>query len=89
LTILAEIIKILPVSGPGAGMMCAFSIGGIDGKGKAAFTLGMVQRGCEEFAGFCERETFRASGGQEASPDAWRGRAKGYETGREIPVDQT
>jgi len=70
-------------------MMFTFSIGGIDGKGKAAISLGVVERGCEEFAGFCEREAFRASGGQEASSYYRRGRAKGYETGSEVPVDQT
>jgi hypothetical protein len=55
--------KKLPVSRSSDGMMCAFSTGGIDGKGKAAFGLGVVERGCEESAGFCQREAFRASGG--------------------------
>src|SRR6202171_939564 len=69
-------------------MMCAFAKRSINGEGKAAFSLGVVERGCEEFAGFCESEAFRVSDGQEPSSYPWRGRAKSHETGNPVPVDQ-
>jgi hypothetical protein len=61
--------------------------GSIDGKAKEFG--GLVERRCEKLADFCERKTFRHSGGQEASSYPWGRRAEGYETRSEVPVDQT
>jgi hypothetical protein len=81
--------KKLPGLRSSAGMMCAFSIGDIDGKGEAAFNCGVVDRGCEGSTAFCQRETFRKGGSKEAASFAWRSRAKSHETGNPVPVDQT
>jgi hypothetical protein len=68
-------------------MMCGFEKGNIDGKGKAASVGGVVEGRCEEFAYVCEREAFRASGGQEAATYSGRGRAEGHGAWNQVSVN--
>src|SRR5271155_5797512 len=69
-------------------MMGAFARGNIDGEAKAAVGSGVVERGCEELAWSCKRETFRNSGSEETWSNARRGGSEGHETGNQFPFDQ-
>jgi hypothetical protein len=68
--------------------MRAFLKGGIHGKAKAAFGCGVVERGCEESAEFCEGEDVTAAGSKEAASYARRGRAEGDEAQDPVSIDQ-
>jgi len=76
------------VDSPPTGMMLVFSKGKINGKAKAAISIGVVEGRCEESSYIRQRKTFRARGGQETSPHSWRGRAEGDETRGSVPLYQ-
>ena len=65
-----------------------FCKGSSDGKAKAAANSGVVERGREESAQFCEGKTVRAAGSQEAAAYTWRSYPKGDEAGDQVPFGQ-
>jgi hypothetical protein len=69
-------------------MMRVFLRSGIHGKAKEARSLGVVERGCEEFAGLRERKAVGDADGQAAAALAGCGCTKGDETRNSVSIDQ-
>ena len=70
------------------GMIRTFAKGAFDGEAKAAFGIGVVERGCEESAEFCEGEAVAAAGGEEARAQSWGGGSKGDEAQDHVSVGE-